>query len=412
MRTCMRTRMTSTRALLNRLGLFTGVAAFIALSACPSDDTTGTPSGNVDVTNDEDTADAGGVGDTSTADSGDQPDSAIPDGSTSGDTASDAGGDTAVTPDVQVTDTGSDAGSVTDTEDTGSEDDGDATEPTDAEDAGDVEDLPCEEKNKCIDKGYFPLCCDGVDYANDCFAQCGGISLQDLLDGKCLLQDCAACVCEAPPPNLDCGPDAQYCDKADQTYTDWCDFSCANEGVEALTFKNCGPCKSACNCGKQDWPVCGTDGKTYPNSCHVQNTKCSEATLACAGNCPSDFAGNPACAGCSTSCAPVCGWGMDNNVKSYRNDCFATCEGAMVFSNATCPECEKDLAPVCGTDFKTYPNQCFSAAVGVAVLYDDVCVCKCDMNQQDPVCGVDGLTYPNPCAAECFGIMQYTPGPC
>lgn len=406
--------MTPIRGTWHRLGLIVGIAALFALAACGSDDTSTGPSGSVDVGPE----DAGGGGDAGTPDSVGTEDGAVKtDGETPDDAVTDDATDDAG--DTTLDDTADDVGTVKDTADTGSDDVGDVGEEPDTEqdtgdagDATDVEELPCLEKNGCQDKGFFPLCCDGVDYQNDCFAQCDGISLQDLLDGKCLPQDCATCQCEPPPPNLDCGPDAKYCDKADQTYADWCEFSCANEGVEGLTFKNCGPCKSACNCGNQDYPVCGTDGKTYPNACHVQTTKCSTATLACDGNCPSDFVGNPTCSACSTACAPVCAWGADNNIKSYRNDCFATCEGAMVFSTTTCPDCEKDLAPVCGTDFKTYPNQCFSAAAGVTVLYDDVCVCQCDMNQQDPVCGSDGLTYPNACAAECFGISEHTPGPC
>lgn len=83
---------------------------------------------------------------------------------------------------------------------------------------------------------------------------------------------------------------------------------------------------------------------------------------------------NTACK-CTRELDPVCGI----NGRTYPNACLATCDNAEVKHEGPC-EAEHRHAPcplneltVCGTDGKTYGNECFCKAAGVAKAYDGPC---------------------------------------
>jgi hypothetical protein len=413
--------MTLSRASWLSVGSALCLASVLAIAGCASDDpaagpvtggdatdTIGGDSGGGDTTpGDTSEADTAGPGDSTTTPDTDE-DTALPD-TTDPDTTTDTGGED---PDV-----------APDAEDTGSDDTGNGGEDADVTgdadgDAGEDVALPCEEQNQCANNVPNEICCNqGLpneqEYENNCYAECAGITGADFESGTCIAGTCDQCNCQAPPPALDCGEGSQYCDKTGQTYQTWCEFSCANQGIEEQLFAGyCGPCKGTCGCGKQDYPVCGADGKTYTNECFVSSKDCSDTSLACAGKCPSEYASVPACAACSATCAPVCGQEPGGNIISFVNDCYAQCNGATIIYPGACAECDKDIAPVCGSDFETYPNSCFAETAGATVLYDGECVCECDPNDYQPVCGIDGITYPNGCVAECAGLIDYTPGEC
>ena len=237
-----------------------------------------------------------------------------------------------------------------------------------------------------------PVCgSDGVTYENECAMKSTSCNKQLTINiasrGRCPSKcDTTKCCC------------GSVCRMRNNTATCLCDFMCS----------------------PQYDPVCGNDGKTYGNQCELRLTACEEKNpnlrLASRGLCPTVApTSNPCASGmcayhatcqvvqgqarcvcpelCPSVFSPKCG----SDGRTYQNDCsmkresciqqvtisvakngpcgttptqggpcafkicqhFSSCEVVQGVAKCVCPDlCPEDLLEVCGSDGKTYENEC------------------------------------------------------
>ncbi|KAH9102143.1 hypothetical protein AeMF1_021219 [Aphanomyces euteiches] len=326
---------------------------------------------------------------------------------------------------------------------------------------------------KGCNRMYSPVCgTDGVKYANKCLfdkAKCTNPELA-------VATDKTSCQAKHPERELSeqhgciqsCHEIYQpVCGSDGQTYSNECSLKresclkgvkvemkspgrCAEEKKQndervLLDSDTIDDCPRACIEIFQ--PVCGTDGNTYANKCTLKQDACARKVsiqVAHEGDCDGKLKVSNLQADAPTQCPkgcpkiyhPVCG----TDGKTYANECtlhLHACENKVdvaVAHDGKCDdnntnvaaqppanptECRKGCPEiyhaVCGTDGKTYENECTLQRVAcenkidVAVAHDGDCEGRLPIKREikecpvacieilRPVCGSDGKTYDNEC---------------
>nr|XP_022307152.1 reversion-inducing cysteine-rich protein with Kazal motifs-like [Crassostrea virginica] len=187
-----------------------------------------------------------------------------------------------------------------------------------------------------------------------------------------------------------------------------CNYCICHSGELVCTKGRC-PSNSAdsaltglsCDCPRHYKPVCGDNGKTYPNDCMAQRCGGLGPDQIQPGACKSKDPCQDNPCGNNFRCLPkpqVC-------LSIVRESCLQyECVPRAVKCNLHYHD------PVCDTEGREHPNACLLMEKEKVLAYRGHCQTNCEGTSS--VCGHDGETYRSQCEALAARVTVDYPGPC